>query len=159
MPCEQGPSGSKSPAGSGSKRTWKIAKPKMRAGLLSMAGLLAATLSLPPAEPAFSASDVNVLYAGSLVNLMEHDVRLAFDKSTGNQFRGYAGGSVALANQIKGKLRRGESSRRGISQRCRGWQEPVPTAAEPRIDRQDCARRERQRHGHCGTCRFGDYPR
>jgi molybdate/tungstate transport system substrate-binding protein len=73
-----------------------------------MAGLLAATLSLPPAEPAFSASDVNVLYAGSLVNLMEHGVRLAFDKSTGDQFRGYAGGSVALANQIKGKLRRGD---------------------------------------------------
>jgi molybdate/tungstate transport system substrate-binding protein len=80
----------------------------MRAGLLSMAGLPAATLSLPLAGPAFSASDVNVLYAGSLVNLMEHGVGSAFNKSTGDQFRGYAGGSVALANQIRGKLRRGD---------------------------------------------------
>jgi molybdate/tungstate transport system substrate-binding protein len=80
----------------------------MRAGLLSTAGLLAATLSLPLVEPAFSAGDVNVLYAGSLVNLMEHDVGPAFDKATGNQFQGFAGGSVGLANQIKGKLRRGD---------------------------------------------------
>jgi molybdate/tungstate transport system substrate-binding protein len=46
-----------------------------------------------------------VLYAGSLVNLMEHGVGPAFNKATGDQFRGYAGGSVGLANQIKGKLR------------------------------------------------------
>jgi molybdate/tungstate transport system substrate-binding protein len=108
MPCAQGLSESKPPAGSGSKRTWKIGKPKMRAGLLPVAGLLAATLSLPPVEPAYSAGDVNVLYAGSLVNLMEHGVGPAFNKATGDQFRGYAGGSVGLANQIKGRLRRGD---------------------------------------------------
>lgn len=73
-----------------------------------MMGFLAATLSLPLAEPAFSAGDVNVLYAGSLVNLMEHGVGPAFNKATGDQFGGYAGGSVGLANQIKGKLRRGD---------------------------------------------------
>jgi molybdate/tungstate transport system substrate-binding protein len=73
-----------------------------------MAGFLAATLSLPLAEPAFSAGDVNVLYAGSLVNLMEHGVGPAFNKATGDQFRGYAGGSVGLANQIIGKLRKGD---------------------------------------------------
>jgi molybdate/tungstate transport system substrate-binding protein len=80
----------------------------MRAGILSTAGLLAATLSLPLVEPAYSAGDVNVLYAGSLVNLMERGIGPAFDKATGNQFQGYAGGSVELAKQIKGKLRRGD---------------------------------------------------
>ena len=51
---------------------------------------------------------MNVLYAGSLVNLMERGMGPAFDKATGNQFQGYAGGSVGLANQMKGKLRRGD---------------------------------------------------
>jgi molybdate/tungstate transport system substrate-binding protein len=49
-----------------------------------------------------------VLYAGSLVNLMEHGIGPAFDKATGDQFQGYGGGSNKLANEIKGKLRRGD---------------------------------------------------
>lgn len=80
----------------------------MRAGLLSTAVLVVATLALPLAETAFSAGNVNVLYAGSLVNLMEHGIGPAFDKASANQFQGYAGGSVGLANQIKGKLRKGD---------------------------------------------------
>jgi molybdate/tungstate transport system substrate-binding protein len=72
------------------------------------ATLIAATLSLLPIQSAKAAGTVNVLYAGSLVNLMEHGVGPAFDKATGNQFQGYAGGSVGLANQIKGKLRKGD---------------------------------------------------
>jgi molybdate/tungstate transport system substrate-binding protein len=58
-------------------------------------------------EPA-SAETVNVLYAGSLVNLMEHGIGPAFDKATGDTFQGFAGGSKGLANQIKGQLRRGD---------------------------------------------------
>ena len=58
-------------------------------------------------EPA-SAETVNVLYAGSLVNLMEHAIGPAFDKATGDTFQGFAGGSNELANQIKGQLRRGD---------------------------------------------------
>lgn len=108
MPCEHGTGAPKPGTASGRKPTAAIAKPLLRAGLLSLAALLAAMLSLPLAGPAFSAGDVNVLYAGSLVNLMEHGVGPAFDKATGDQFRGYAGGSVGLANQIKGKLRRGD---------------------------------------------------
>src|SRR5215469_18242780 len=42
------------------------------------------------------------------VKLMEHGVGPAFDKTTGDKFQGFAGGSNALANQIKGKLRRGD---------------------------------------------------
>jgi len=58
-------------------------------------------------EPA-SAETVNVLYAGSLVNLMEHGIGPAFDKATGDTFQGFAGGSNEFANQIKGQLRRGD---------------------------------------------------
>jgi molybdate/tungstate transport system substrate-binding protein len=58
--------------------------------------------------PGVASAEVNVLYAGSLVNLMEHSVGPAFEKATGETFRGYAGGSIGLANQIKGKLRKGD---------------------------------------------------
>jgi molybdate/tungstate transport system substrate-binding protein len=51
---------------------------------------------------------VNVLYAGSLVNLMERSIGPAFTKASGEQFRGYAGGSNKVANEIKGELRRGD---------------------------------------------------
>jgi len=51
---------------------------------------------------------VSVLYAGSLVNLMEHGIGPAFDKATGGTFEGFAGGSNGLANQVKGRLRRGD---------------------------------------------------
>ncbi|WP_225031440.1 extracellular solute-binding protein [Paraburkholderia sp. XV] len=51
---------------------------------------------------------VEVLYAGSLVNLMERSVGPAFENETGLHFQGYAAGSNLIANQIKGKLRRGD---------------------------------------------------
>jgi ABC-type sulfate/molybdate transport systems ATPase subunit len=51
---------------------------------------------------------VDVLYARSLVNLMERGVGPAFDKASGNHFQGYASGSNALASQILGRLRRGD---------------------------------------------------
>ena len=46
---------------------------------------------------------VDVLYAGSLVDLMEHAVGPAFDGATGYTFSGYAGGSDALAAEIRGR--------------------------------------------------------
>lgn len=51
---------------------------------------------------------VAVLYAGSLVNLMEHGVGPAFDAATGYTFEGFAGGSTELAHEITGKVRRGD---------------------------------------------------
>jgi molybdate/tungstate transport system substrate-binding protein len=51
---------------------------------------------------------VNVLYAGSLVNLMEHGIGPAFAKTEHGQFQGYAAGSNQIVNEIKGKLRRGD---------------------------------------------------
>jgi molybdate/tungstate transport system substrate-binding protein len=53
-------------------------------------------------------SVVNVMYAGSLVHLMERSVGPAFKKTSGIDFSGYAGGSNKLANEIKGKLRRAD---------------------------------------------------
>ena len=63
--------------------------------------------SLLPSAPA-RAAEVNVLYAGSLVNLMEHGLGAAFDEASGETFHGFAGGSNGLANQIKGRLRRAD---------------------------------------------------
>jgi len=82
-----------------------------RAGsaLACAAAVFAAAVALLPLQTASAAGTVNVLYAGSLVNLMEHDVGPAFDKATGYRFKGYAGGSIALANQIKGNLRQGDA--------------------------------------------------
>jgi molybdate/tungstate transport system substrate-binding protein len=48
---------------------------------------------------------VDVLYAGSLVTLMEKQVGPGFEKASGYSFRGFSGGSTALAAQIKGKVR------------------------------------------------------
>jgi len=81
-------------------------KPATRPALAMLgAALLSLVVSLTPASPAVAAGTVNVLYAGSLVNLMEHGIGPAFDKATGDTFQGFAGGSNLLANQIKGKLR------------------------------------------------------
>ncbi|MGB7078666.1 MAG: extracellular solute-binding protein [Xanthobacteraceae bacterium] len=88
-----------------------LVKPVRRLSRLALvpgAALLAAGLSLLPAPAAFAAGKVSVLYAGSLVNLMEHGVGPAFDKASGDTFQGFAGGSSGLANQIKGKLRQGD---------------------------------------------------
>ena len=86
----------------------QIARRFSKLSLLSGAGLLAVSLSLLPAPPASAAGKVNVLYAGSLVNLMEHGVGPAFDKASGDTFQGFAGGSNKVANEIKGKLRQGD---------------------------------------------------
>lgn len=69
------------------------------------AAMLAAALC---GGPAHATGNVNVLYAGSLVNLMEHGIGPAFDKASGDTFQGFAGGSNEIAHEIKGKLRQGD---------------------------------------------------
>lgn len=71
-----------------------------------LAAFVLAALGLAPAARA--EGTVAVLYAGSLVNLMERSLAPAFDKMSGDHFQGFAGGSKLLANQIKGKLRRAD---------------------------------------------------
>jgi molybdate/tungstate transport system substrate-binding protein len=70
--------------------------------------LLVCFASIALASTASAEGTVNVLYAGSLVNLMERSIGPAFTKASGEQFRGYAGGSNKVANEIKGQLRRGD---------------------------------------------------
>lgn len=75
---------------------------KVMVSLAAVAGVLAAQVALA------DENTVNVLYAGSLVNLMERSVGPAFEKETGLHFQGYAAGSNKIANEVKGKLRRGD---------------------------------------------------
>lgn len=57
------------------------------------------------AMPARAAGTVRVLYAGSLVDLMEHALGPAFARASGERFEGYPGGSKLLAHEIKARLR------------------------------------------------------
>lgn len=76
---------------------------KLIASCLVLAGVATST-----AGHADEGGTVNVLYAGSLVNLMERSVGPAFEQATGLRFRGYGAGSGKIANEIRGKLRRGD---------------------------------------------------
>jgi molybdate/tungstate transport system substrate-binding protein len=51
---------------------------------------------------------VSVLYAGSLVNMMEHDLGPAFAGATRYSYQGVGAGSTELVAQIKGKVRVGD---------------------------------------------------
>lgn len=57
---------------------------------------------------ASSGGGVSVLYAGSLVALMERGIGPAFTRSSGYSFTGFTGGSTELASQIRGGVRRGD---------------------------------------------------
>jgi molybdate/tungstate transport system substrate-binding protein len=89
---------------------------RMRDGLWASALALTLVLaacggtvgSSSPASVPRASGTVSVLYAASLLNLMEKEVGPRFDAATGAHFEGYAGGSQALANQIKGGVRRAD---------------------------------------------------
>jgi len=86
----------------------------MRTGRISAAALLALLLTAVWASTASAAArhrgagTVSVLYAGSLVTVMEQQIGPAFAKATGYGYQGFGAGSTAVANQIKGKLRQGD---------------------------------------------------
>jgi molybdate/tungstate transport system substrate-binding protein len=63
----------------------------------------ASTTPKPSSTIAQGTGDVKVLYAGSLVDLMEKTVGPGFDSATGFTFQGQGAGSGALATLIKGK--------------------------------------------------------
>ena len=63
--------------------------------------LTALALTLFVTSRALAEQIVTVLYAGSLVGLMERSIGPAFKQQTGNELQGHAGGSKALAMQIK----------------------------------------------------------
>ena len=81
---------------------------------LSAAAVLALLLVAAWASTASAAArhrdagTVSVLYAGSLVTVMEQQIGPAFAKATGYGYQGFGAGSTAVANQIKGKLKQGD---------------------------------------------------
>jgi molybdate/tungstate transport system substrate-binding protein len=76
-----------------------LAKSWLLAGLLF--GLLSTAVHA-------TGDTVQVLYAGSLTNLMERGIGPAFEQSSGQHFSGYAAGSDKIAKELRGKLRRGD---------------------------------------------------
>lgn len=76
------------------------------AGATAALTLAACGSSEPP--DASGSGPVDVLYAGSLVGLMQNQVGPGFKAATGYTVTGFAGGSSALATQITGKVRTGD---------------------------------------------------
>ncbi|HUJ64579.1 MAG TPA: extracellular solute-binding protein [Acidimicrobiales bacterium] len=98
------------------KRSWVL----VGAGVLLAAGCgssakatssatsIPVTTAAPTTTVARGSGPVDVLYAGSLVNVMEKEIGPAFNAATGYTFQGFSAGSTALAAQIKGKVRQGD---------------------------------------------------
>jgi molybdate/tungstate transport system substrate-binding protein len=78
-------------------------------GIRRLSFLVVFAIPLVPAlvgsKTAAAESQVSVLYAGSLGNLMEMDVGPSFTRATGYKYLGEAKGSLLSANLIKEKLR------------------------------------------------------
>jgi molybdate/tungstate transport system substrate-binding protein len=74
--------------------------------LVGACGGGSATGSRAPSSSSSGSGPVSVLYAGSLVNLMEHDLGPKFASASGYTYQGQGAGSTALANQIKSKTKR-----------------------------------------------------
>jgi molybdate/tungstate transport system substrate-binding protein len=84
-------------------------------GLVAVASVLAgcggsstASSTTTTATTPTATGTAKVLYAGSLTNLMEHDLGPAFTKATGVQFAGTGAGSTQLVNEIKGKVKQAD---------------------------------------------------
>ena len=68
-------------------------------------GLSLAATATGTSQAATNNGPVDVLYAGSLTDIMMNQIGPAFDKATGYDFVGFAAGSSELASDIKGRLR------------------------------------------------------
>ncbi len=110
------------------RRGWRRVLPvsvgaELAAGMVAMAVLVAtgpASASAPPAGRAVAASGptrapmkrgggpVDVLYAGSLLDLMEQQLGPAFHEATGYTENGVAAGSQELASEIKGRTQKAD---------------------------------------------------
>lgn len=76
--------------------------------MLLVALALGACGSSAGAGAAVERGPVAVLYAGSLVDVMQNALAPAFHRATGYTLEGFAAGSQALAHQITGRLRRAD---------------------------------------------------
>ncbi len=75
----------------------------MAAACGSSSKTTAPTSLAPPTSAAMGSGPVDVLYAGSLVDLMTDDIGPGFHTATGYTFNGTSGDSGSLASEIKGK--------------------------------------------------------
>lgn len=73
--------------------------------VLVVLGLVSACGSSTSGTTTTAKGNISVLYAGSLVYIMEKKVSPVFKQETGYTFEGEGKGSMALANEMKGKLR------------------------------------------------------
>ena len=75
---------------------------------IALAGCGSSTSNGAAASKPAAHGTVSVLYAGSLVNLMEHDLGPTFTRADGYGFQGFGAGSTELVAQIKGGIRQGD---------------------------------------------------
>jgi molybdate/tungstate transport system substrate-binding protein len=66
------------------------------------------TAATPTTASITASGKVQVLYAGSLTNMMEHDVGPAFATATSAQYEGTGAGSTQLVTEIKGKVKQAD---------------------------------------------------
>lgn len=88
----------------------RVHRPLVVAGLLivvAIGGLVTDT-NVNAATSPKATGPVDVLYAGSLLDLMQQQLAPAFHKTTGYTVSGFSGGSTALANEIKGGIEVGD---------------------------------------------------
>lgn len=71
-------------------------------------GSAASSAPASASSAATGSGAVNVLYAGSLVNMMQKQIGPAFQKTTGYSVTGESAGSTALVTDIKGKVYKGD---------------------------------------------------
>jgi molybdate/tungstate transport system substrate-binding protein len=71
-------------------------------------GSSSTTSSTTLVSPAKHSGKVSVLYAGSLVALMQNSIGPAFHTATGYTVNGYSAGTTDLVTDIKGKVQRGD---------------------------------------------------
>lgn len=80
-------------------------------GVLAAGVLLASSIArepVPSGAATVHSGPVNVLYAGSLLDLMQGSIDGAFHQASGYTVSGYSDGSAALASEIKGRTRRAD---------------------------------------------------
>jgi molybdate/tungstate transport system substrate-binding protein len=88
---------------------WRAGKRRPSARRAGIAAIAAASLALAGCGSSGGGhGTVNVLYAGSLVDLMEHQLGPAFAHSQGYGYQGVGAGSTELVAQIKGHVRQGD---------------------------------------------------
>jgi molybdate/tungstate transport system substrate-binding protein len=91
----------------------KLRATGIAAGIVLALGIAGATTPGAVAAPGRGASasasgTVTALFAGSLLNYMEHDFGPSFAKVSGFGYQGFGGGSTEVAAEIKGGVRQGD---------------------------------------------------